>query len=367
MSSIRVRPRADGTTGYVLQWREAGKQHTATFNDHTAAVRHQRILDAAGPDELRRILDAETPIHTVTLTEWCRIHIDTRTGIQDATRDRYRSYVAHDIDPVIGALPLSSVTEHSIARWVQTLATDKSGKTIRNKHAFLSGALAAAVRAGHIPQNPCAGRRLPRHDRKEMVFLTRTEFDLLLSHIPEYWRPLTIWLVATGTRFSEATALQVGDIDTEAQTARISRAWKYTGTAVRELGPPKSKKSVRTIDLAPQALAACGDLTGRALGEFVFTNQHGDPVLPQRYHNSAWRPAIKAATAPDANPRLLRKPRPHDLRHCCASWMVAGGTPLPVIKDHLGHESITTTIDTYGHLDRATSRQGAAAIGKTLS
>ena len=203
MSSIRVRPRADGSTGYVLQWREAGKQHTATFNDHGAAVRHQRILDAAGPDELRRILDAETPIHTVTLTEWCRIHIDTRTGIQAATRDRYRSYVDHDIDPVIGALPLSSVTEHSIARWVQTLATDKSGKTIRNKHAFLSGALAAAVRQA-TSTKPLRRRRLPRHDRKEMVFLSRAEFDLLLSHIPEYWRPLTVWLVATGTRFSEA-------------------------------------------------------------------------------------------------------------------------------------------------------------------
>ena len=364
MSSIRVRPRRDGSAAYVLQWREAGTQRTLTFSDHTAATRHKRILDAAGPDELRRVLGAETPIRDLTLTEWCEAHIDARTGIQPATKARYRSYVAHDIAPVIGALPLSSVTEASIARWVQTL-TDDSGKTIKNKHAFLSGALAAAVRAGHIPSNPCEGRRLPRTGRKEMVFLTRTEFDTLLSHMPEYWRPLTTWLVATGTRFSEATALQVGDIDREQSTARIVRAWKYTGTRERVLGPPKSAKSVRTIDLAPQALEAAGNLD-RDPTEFVFLNRHGDPVLPQRYYNSAWQPAVKAAMAPDANPRLTRRPRPHDARHTCASWMIAAGVPLPVIQAHLGHEDIRTTIGTYGHLDRTSMRQAAGAIAQAL-
>jgi integrase len=47
--------------------------------------------------------------------------------------------------------------------------------------------------------------------------------------------------------------------------------------------------------------------------------------------------------------------------------MIAAGVPLPVVKEHLGHESITTTVDTYGHTDRTTSRQGAAAIGQALS
>jgi hypothetical protein len=40
----------------------------------------------------------------------------------------------------------------------------------------------------------------------------------------------------------------------------------------------------------------------------------------------------------------------HDLRHTHVAWLVAGGVPLPHIQARLGHESITTTIDTYGHL-----------------
>lgn len=40
----------------------------------------------------------------------------------------------------------------------------------------------------------------------------------------------------------------------------------------------------------------------------------------------------------------------HDLRHTHVAWLVAGGAPLPNIQARLGHESITTTIDTYGHL-----------------
>jgi hypothetical protein len=48
--------------------------------------------------------------------------------------------------------------------------------------------------------------------------------------------------------------------------------------------------------------------------------------------------------------RLCRRRHNHDLRHTHVAWLVAGGAPLPHIQARLGHESITTTIDTYGHL-----------------
>lgn len=57
---------------------------------------------------------------------------------------------------------------------------------------------------------------------------------------------------------------------------------------------------------------------------------------------------------------------PHDLRHTCASWMIAAGIPLPVIQSHLGHESITVTVGTYGHLDRSSRRAAADAVGQML-
>jgi len=47
---------------------------------------------------------------------------------------------------------------------------------------------------------------------------------------------------------------------------------------------------------------------------------------------------------------LEKDTRIHDLRHTHASWLIAAGRPLPSIQRRLGHESITTTVDTYGHL-----------------
>ncbi|WP_267288707.1 tyrosine-type recombinase/integrase [Mycobacterium hackensackense] len=42
------------------------------------------------------------------------------------------------------------------------------------------------------------------------------------------------------------------------------------------------------------------------------------------------------------------KPRVHDLRHTAASWWIQAGIPLPVIQRQRGHESIITTVNTYG-------------------
>jgi hypothetical protein len=80
----------------------------------------------------------------------------------------------------------------TIARWVKQLGG--SGKTISNKHGFLSRAFNAAVRAGVMTSNPCQGRRLPHTRVEETVFLTPPEFVLLRDHIErERLRNLATW------------------------------------------------------------------------------------------------------------------------------------------------------------------------------
>ena len=61
-----------------------------------------------------------------------------------------------------------------------------------------------------------------------------------------------------------------------------------------------------------------------------------------------------------------KRPRVHDLRHTYASWAIRSGTPLPVIQRQMGHESIQTTVDTYGHLVRADLHDLAMSIGAQL-
>ncbi|ORB65303.1 site-specific integrase [Mycobacterium scrofulaceum] len=197
-----------------------------------------------------------------------------------------------------------------------------------------------------------------------MVFLTHDEFTILLEAVTEPWRALVEFLVASGCRWGEASALRPADINLTEGTAGIRRAWRYVSGEGYQLGPPKTRRSVRAIDVAASTLSKL-DLTG----EWVFTNsgrgRRGDtgPVRAHNFNPNVWVPAL--VRAKEAG--LTKKPRVHDLRHTNASWLIQAGVPLPVIQRHMGHESILTTVDRYGHLDRRSSRVVADVVGKALT
>lgn len=86
-------------------------------------------------------------------------------------------------------------------------------------------------------------------------------------------------------------------------------------------------------------------MQGRAADDFLFVTRNGFPLHNADFHTHVWRKLMKMVEA-EGIPRF----RFHDLRHTHVAWLVAGGAPLPHIQARLGHESITTTIDTYGHL-----------------
>lgn len=62
----------------------------------------------------------------------------------------------------------------------------------------------------------------------------------------------------------------------------------------------------------------------------------------------------------------LKKIRLHDLRHSCASIMIANGISMKQIQEWLGHASYTITADTYTHLDFTSKKQSASAIANAL-
>jgi integrase len=99
--------------------------------------------------------------------------------------------------------------------------------------------------------------------------------------------------------------------------------------------------------------------------EWLFTNSGrgrrspDDPVRGRNFLRTVWNPAVERA-------KLDPKPRVHDLRHTCASWLIQDGAPLPSIQAHLGHESIEVTVGIYGHLDRSSGEALADLIDKRL-
>lgn len=361
MASIRKRELKDGTQYWSVLYRRNGKQTSTSFGDPDAAVRFKNLADKVGVGAALRTVAAQDDASTATtVDQWIAHHIDHLTGVEPGTIASYRRYLKNDISPMLGELPISDLSRDNVAQWVQALSEDFAAKTVANKHAFLAGALAGAVRAGLIAANPADGTRLPRGERREMVFLSRDEFGALLREVPEQWQPMVEFLVASGARWSEATALKPADVDRTAGTVQIVRAWKRGDDAAYLLGPPKTKKSRRAINIP-------GDILDKLdyTGEWLFTkpgrggHSADGPVRGQSFRINVWNPAVLRAE--------IGQPRIHDLRHTCASWLIQAGVPLPVIQQHLGHESIQTTVDVYGHLDRGSMRAAADTIGKILA
>jgi integrase len=361
-ASIRERPRSDGTTGYSVLYLLDEGQTSVTFDDRPSAEAFQAAVKAYGPEKAMDMWGiartVRAPAKELTVTKWVKHHIDQLTGIQPATRAKYRAYLDNDITPHLGDIPLHLLSRDDLTAWVQVLDEGAaSGKTIKNKANFLSGCLNHANAEGHITRNPFTGIRLPEWKRREKTYLTHDEFALLLESVTEYWRPLVRYLVASGCRWGEATALQPADVNLEDSTVRVWQAWKQIPGGW-ELGPPKTKKSTRTIDIDRTVLDTL-DLTG----EFVFENRNHNPIRIHGFHRRVWTPAlVKAKKA-----GLAKKPRVHDLRHTCASWLIQAGVPTAVVQAHLGHENFGTTVDTYSSVDRSNMRAAAVVIGHALS
>jgi integrase len=361
---MRPRTRKDGSAFWEVLFRHDGRQRSLSFETAEHGQRFRDLVDLIGPAKALEAYDlTPTPRaangSSMTVEEWIEHHIEHLTGCERKTLDEYRRFLKRDIAPGLGKIPLTALRPDHLARWVQHLeAAGNAGKTIQNKHGFVSSALNAAVNSGHITVNPAAGQRLPRTERKEMVFLTKEEYHLLHGCFSDHYKPFVEFLAATGVRFSEATALQPTDIDPDAATVRISRAWKRIPGDGYELGPPKTKRSIRTIGV-PRGVCDALDLSH----EWLFVNTVGNPVRIYGWRENVWYPGLVKADEKG----LKKRPRIHDLRHTCASWMISAGVPLPVIQQHLGHESIHTTIACYGHLDSRSMEAAVAAIGDFLS
>jgi integrase len=272
----------------------------------------------------------------------------------------------------------NTLGRNEISQWVNDLHEGRPGphhapgvkrrkyapKTIRNFHGLLFGIIQSAVDADKPlrASNPCIHTRLPEddHTADEMVFLEREEYAVLRSHLAQDAIDMIDALVGTGLRWGEITALQPRDLAllSARPTLRVQRAWKR-GEHGKYLGAPKSKKSRRTLVLTPQQVALFRrNCRGKRPEDFVFTAPEGGAWDSGGFYTARWKQAVAAA----AEDGLTKKPRIHDLRHTHVAWLIARKVPLPAIQARLGHESITTTVDRYGHLLEVMDAEIVAAV-----
>lgn len=388
MASVTPRKARNGDVMWRVQFRIDGKMCQESFLDEKGAREFGRLVDTVGGAAARSVLEARQSKHVgmPTLREWTKKYLDPEsgmlTGIEPGTRAGYERNAERSFLKVLGDMPIDSIGRADVGRWImwQEAQPSKiykgktvSPKTVRNYHAVLSSVLTAAVDEQLIPSNPAHKTRISKGVKHEGVLLSREEFSTLLHFIDDRYKRFLLFLVGTGCRWGEATAITWGDInfDMNPVTVRIDKAWKKSTNGAPVLKHPKSSKATRTISLWPELVEALGT-PGEPEALVFGSPESGTHLWPGRFRSSTWLPAVNSAMDKDlckaqGHKPLSKRPTVHDLRHTHASWLVASGAPLPFVQARMGHESITTTIGVYGHLLPDAHIQMADMMAQTMS
>ncbi|OIK02711.1 hypothetical protein BIV25_03125 [Streptomyces sp. MUSC 14] len=401
MASILTNQLKDGACSYTVRWyaggARSGDRQRETFDDLKTAERFRDLVNGHGqqwppgwvkgegfvePDE-SEVPDAEM------FSAYAHAYVGLLTDISDHTRINYTRFIDRHMVPWFGELTVSDrgsrLTRDHVSQWILDLQNGKRGplhdpgtvrrpyapKTIANLHGLLFSILQSAVESDPSlrDSNPCQHTRLPKGNETEddEVFLEPEEYAVLRAHLRADAVDIIDALVSTGLRWGEVTALQSRDFTfvSKRPTLRVQRAWKRHGEGGGTfLGAPKTKKSRRTLVLTPDQVKLFKRLClGKKPDELVFTAPEGGAWHSGVFHAHRWKPALDAANKAG----LTKRPRIHDLRHTHASWLIAGKVPLPVIQARLGHESITTTVDRYGHLLESSDDEVVAAVKWAMS
>jgi integrase len=233
--------------------------------------------------------------------------------------------------------------------------------------AVLRSALSQAVVDGLVQRNVAALAKPPRIPRSEVRSLTPDEATALLTTArgDRLW---ALWVIALslGLRRSELLGLMWAGVDLEHGTVRVSRGVQRVGGQL-VLDELKSASSHRTLPLPRVAGRALKEHRTRQAAErlhigrawadldLVFCTEIGTPLDPRNLNRSFRSLLIRAGVGvvlveKDGETRWVTRVRLHDLRHSCASFLLAQGASPRVVMEILGHSGIAVTMNTYAHV-----------------
>jgi integrase len=295
-----------------------------------------------------------------------------RPSIRPSTYASYEWVVRLHVVPAIGRITLDKLTVDDVAKLLRSKQSEErlSSRSIRYVLLVLRNALNKGVRWGLVARNVATLVDPPRVPHKDVRVLSPEEATRLLSTVRgDPFDSLVVLAVSTGVRLGEALGLKWTDVDLVRRQVRIDKALLRIPGHGYELGETKTRRSRRTIVLPVVAAEALRRRLveqrdqHRSFGPrwhdegLVFTTSSGRPVDPRNVQRSFRRLLRKAKL-----PRM----RFHDLRHSCASLLLAQGVAPRVVMETLGHSRISVTMDTYTHVMPALQREAADAIDRSL-
>jgi integrase len=250
-----------------------------------------------------------------------------------------------------------------VQQWVKDLQSVKglAPSTIETIYVVFASIMRGAVRDSYLRRTPCADIRLPEVGKTIVRLLTPAQVLALAAAMPRRYALLVLLGAGTGLRQGEAFGLALDRIDQADSMITIDQQVIVVDRHP-VLASPKTSASVRDVPMPQFVLSAVKNHAahlGLAKSD-VLCKTPRDTLLRRDYYNrQIWKPAIAVAG-------LAEDTTFHDLRHTFASTALAEGVPISEVSRWLGHKSITTTVDLYGHLVPEASGRARDALDKAF-
>lgn len=273
--------------------------------------------------------------------------------------------------PRLGRYQLSKLSPQHVQAAINDLLAHgrRNGKplgarTVEYTQSVLQRALNQALRWGLITRNVAILVETPQVERKEMVVLSHEQGQDLLTVVAGHrYEALYHVALLLGLRKGEILGLRWQDIDFAAHTLRVIQTIQRVGGTI-VIARPKTSSGVRVLPMpnkVERALAMHAERQAeeRQLREdwedhgLVFPSKRGTPLEPRSLVRH-FKAALEQADLPEI--------RFHDLRHSCATMLIAQGVHPRIVMEILGHSQIGLTMNTYGHVLPETRRVAASAI-----
>ncbi len=347
--------------GYRVRWRPSPTANASskTFplkpGRSAAQVKQQAIRFEATQLAARESGAMTTDRGRQTLREFGLEYKARYADIEQTKRTRQTnaSLWNNHVLPHLGDYKLTDLaaSPEIVQGWKAKLVRNGVGDgAIRRTLAVLSGVMQKAVEWNRIPQNPVRGIRRPSGRRKRHVTALPTlSVEAMRATMNHRDATLVSVLAYCGLRPGEALALRWADI--RERTVLVNKAIS--------LGVEGSTKTgqVRSAELPEPVrddLAAWKKASGVQVG-LIFPGHDGKPwtdTAIRNWRSRVWQPAaVKAGLATITETdgkRSYEGPRPYDLRHSCASYMLRANDDLLYVASRMGH-SLKILSDTYAH------------------
>lgn len=311
----------------------------------------------------------------VTLGRWLAVWLkalEASGGRRPRTLEHYRLHVERYLTPALGAVQLADLTPTMVESALGQLRASNWGnsplspRTVAHARSVLRNALNRAIRDGLINVNAAARAEGPEVEPYEAKILEPDQARVFLDQVKgDRLEALYVTALYLGLRQGELLGLRWSEVDLQNGTLRVIRALQRR-RGVTALVQPKSETSRRALRLPEPVIDALRQHRELRAAQtvvqldsmgLVFTAADGKPLEPtavlrlfQGHLRRAGLPVIRF----------------HDLRHSCASILLASGVPLTVVSSILGHSSIRLTSDTYGHLLARSQEEAAKAMTRML-